>query len=164
MRLDHVDRLVTQWRDQQPGLDVTSLEVVGRVLRAAAHVERAREAALAPHGLSLGDFDVLATLRRAGGRTGINPRELAGSALITSGAMTSRLDRLEASGLVERHPDPVDRRAVRVRLTAAGREAVDSALTDVLAAHEDVLEPLTRRDRDAVASALRKLLLACGDS
>jgi DNA-binding MarR family transcriptional regulator len=125
-------------------------------------VERAREAALSAHGLSLGDFDVLATLRRAGG-SGVNPKELASSALITSGAMTSRLDRLQTAGLVERSPDPADRRAVRVRLTAAGRQAADRALADVLAAHEHLLEPLTRRERDAAATALRKMLLARGD-
>jgi DNA-binding MarR family transcriptional regulator len=164
MRPDHVDRLVAQWSRHQPSLDVSSLEVLGRVLRAAAHVERAREAALSAHGLSLGDFDVLATLRRAGGQSGVNPKELAGSALITSGAMTSRLDRLQAAGLVERHPDPADRRAVRVRLTPAGRKAADRALADVLAAHENLLEPLTGRDREATAAALRKMLLACGDS
>jgi DNA-binding MarR family transcriptional regulator len=162
MRPDHVDRLVELWRVRQPSLDVSSLEVVGRVLRAAQYVERAREAALSAHGLSLGDFDVLATLRRAGG-SGVNPKELASSALITSGAMTSRLDRLQTAGLVERSPDPADRRAVRVRLTAAGRQAADRALADVLAAHEHLLEPLTRRERDAAATALRKMLLARGD-
>lgn len=164
MRHDHVDRLVAVWREREPDLDVASLEVVGRLLRAAAHVERAREAALAPHGLSLGDYDVLATLRRVGGDAGVNPKDLAGSALITSGAMTSRLDRLESAGLVERRPDPVDRRAVRVRLTRAGRTAADRALADVLAAHEDLLSPLSRRERESTAAALRKLLVARGDT
>ena len=164
MRQDHVDRLLSVWHDREPGLDVSSLEVLGRLLRAAAHVERAREAALAGHGLSLGDYDVLATLRRVSGDTGVNPKDLAGSALITSGAMTSRLDRLQDAGLVARKPDPTDRRAVRVRLTPAGREAADRAMADVLAAHEQVLEPLTRKERDATAAALRKILLACGDA
>lgn len=164
MRPDHVDELIALWREEEPSLDVSSLEVVGRVLRAASYLERARESALAAHGLSLGDFDVLATLRRTGGQAGVNPKDLAGSALITSGAMTSRLNRLQAVGLVERHPDSTDRRAVRVRLTAAGRHAADRALADVLRAHEQVLEPLTRKDREATAVALRKLLLGCGDS
>ena len=159
-----MDRLLAAWQQREPGVDATSLEVVGRVLRTAAHLERAREAALAAHGLSLGDYDVLATLRRVSAGAGVNPKELASSALITSGAVTSRLDRLEAAGLVERRPDPSDRRAVRVRLTAAGSTVADRAVTDVLAAHEDFLAPLSRKERDTTAAALRKLLLSRGDT
>lgn len=164
VRADYVDRLVSAWRQRDPELDVSSLEVAGRLLRAAIHVERAREAALLPHGLSLGDYDVLATLRRMSGDSGVNPKDLSGSALITSGAMTSRLDRLESAGLVERRPDPSDRRGVQVHLTAAGRRTADRALADVLAAHEELLAPLTPRERDTAAGALRKILLGRGDT
>lgn len=162
MRHDRVDRIVELWAAHEPALDVSSLHVAGRLLRTAALLERAREAALRPHQLSLGDYDVLATLSRAG-RQGAHPKDLADGALITTGAMTSRLDRLHSAGLITRHPDPSDRRAVLVRLTERGQELAAQAVGDVLAAHNQFLEPLSQRDRDAAASVLRKLLTGRGD-
>jgi DNA-binding MarR family transcriptional regulator len=124
-----------------------------------AHLERAIAAALRPFALSLGEFDVLNTIRRRGDEQGTNPTDLAQSALITSGAMTSRLDRLERAGLIARGPDPGDRRGVLVRLTARGNRLAEESLHAVLAADEDFLEPLSRRQRDSVATALKQLLL-----
>jgi DNA-binding MarR family transcriptional regulator len=115
--------------------------------------------ALQPLGLSYADFDVLNTLRRRGDPHGTNPKALAASALITSGAMTSRLDRLEGAGLVERRPDPSDRRAILVRLTPAGQERATRALDAVLAADRRFLEPLGPDDRRAAAAVLKRLLL-----
>jgi DNA-binding MarR family transcriptional regulator len=102
---------------------------------------------------------VLNTLRRRGDDAGTNPRELARSSLITSGAMTSRLDRLERAGLVERKPDPGDRRGVLVELTEQGERLAEESLRAVLAADEAFLEPLGPRQRAAVAAALKQLLL-----
>ena len=126
--------MVQAWADRDPGLDTAPLEVVGRLLLCADHVERAIVAALQPFGLSFGDFDVLNTLRRQGGHEGANPRDLARSSLITSGAMTSRLDRLERAALIERRPDPADRRAVLVHLTEEGERLAEVSLRAVLAA------------------------------
>jgi DNA-binding MarR family transcriptional regulator len=140
-------------------VDARPLEVVGRLLLCAAYLERAIAAALEPFGLSFGDFDVLNTLRRRADDQGTNPKELARSSLITSGAMTSRLDRLERAGLVTRAPDPTDRRGVLVRLTERGEKLAEQSLRAVIAADEAFLEPLSRRQRDSVASALKLLLL-----
>jgi DNA-binding MarR family transcriptional regulator len=155
---DSVDRIVQTWAERDPQLDASPLEVVGRLLLCAAHLERAIVAALQPFGLSFGDFDVLNTLRR-GDHEGTNPRDLAQSSLISSGAMTSRLDRLERAELIERRPDPGDRRGVLVQLTEQGERLAEQSLHAVLAADEAFLEPLSPRQRESVAAALKQLLL-----
>ena len=159
MPTDSVDRLVRTWAERDPQLDASPLEVVGRLLLCAGHLERAIVEALQPFGLSFGDFDVLNTLRRRGDDEGTNPRDLARSSLITSGAMTSRLDRLERAGLVRRGPDPADRRGVLVRLTEQGERLAEQSLHAVLAADEAFLEPLSARQRDTLAAGLKQLLL-----
>jgi DNA-binding MarR family transcriptional regulator len=150
-----VDRIVEAWARSDPSVDASPLEVVGRLLLCAAHLERAIVAALERFGLSFGDFDVLNTLRRLDDERGTNPSDLARSSLITSGAMTARLDRLERAGLIRRAPDPNDRRAVRVHMTDEGRKLAEQALLAVIAADQAFLEPLSRRQRDAVASGLK---------
>jgi DNA-binding MarR family transcriptional regulator len=159
MASDSVDRMIEAWARSDPRVDARPLEVVGRLLLCADYLERAIVAALEPFGLSFGDFDVLNTLRRRADDQGTNPKELARSSLITSGAMTSRLDRLERAGLVTRMPDPDDRRGVLVRLTARGEELAVESLRAVIAADEAFLEPLSKRQRDSVASALKLLLV-----
>jgi DNA-binding MarR family transcriptional regulator len=156
---DHVDQMVEAWAAAEPDLDVSPLQVAGRLLRGAALLERQIEAALHALGLSFADFDVVNTLRRRADPHGTNPKVLAESALITTGAMTTRLHRLERAGLVERHPDPDDGRAVRIRLTAAGRERARVALEAVLDADRRFLSPLTDGDRASLAAGLRRLLL-----
>jgi DNA-binding MarR family transcriptional regulator len=156
---DSIDRMIETWAERDPRLDTAPLAVVARLRLCNAHLERAIAAALQPLGLNLGDFDVLNTLRRRGDREGTNPTDLARSALITSGGMTSRLDRLERAGLIERKRDPRDRRGVRVQLTEPGARLAAESLEAVLAADEAFIEPLNRRQRDAVATALKQLLL-----
>ena len=159
MPTDSVDRIIKTWAERDPRLDASPLEVAGRLLLCAAHLEQAIVAALQPFGLSFSDFDVLNTLRRRGDAEGTNPRDLARSSLITSGAMTSRLDRLEQAGLIRRSPDPGDRRGVLVQLTEQGERLAEQSLDAVLAADEAFLEPLSARQRDSVAGALRQLLV-----
>jgi DNA-binding MarR family transcriptional regulator len=159
MAVDQVDRMLQAWAERDPQLDASALEVAGRLLLCAAYLERALVAALRPFGLSFGDFDVVNTLRRRGDPEGTNPGDLARSSLITTGAMTSRLDRLERAGLITRSPSPSDRRAVLVRLTGRGERLAEQALHAVIAADEEFLEPLGPRQRDSVAALLKRLLL-----
>jgi DNA-binding MarR family transcriptional regulator len=156
---DSVDRIVQAWAERDPRVDASPLAVAGRLLLCAAHLERAIVDALEPFGLSFADFDVLNTLRRRGDKAGTNPSDLAQSSLITTGAMTARLDRLERAELIRRAPDPADRRAVRVHLTEEGERLAEQALYAVIAADKAFLEPLSQRRRDSVASALKQLLL-----
>ncbi|WET76562.1 MarR family transcriptional regulator [Amycolatopsis sp. QT-25] len=159
MPKDSIDRMVDEWAASDGGRDVSALQVVGRLFRSAGHGQAAVVDALRPFGLSYGDFDVLNTLRRRDDPGGTHPRDLAETALITSGAMTARLDRLERSGLVKRRPDPEDRRAVRIRLTKAGANLAAKALDAVLVADEAMLAPLTPAQRRTLAALLKKMLL-----
>ena len=102
---DVIDRMITAWREQLPGLDPSPLAVVGRVIVLAQHLERSVGEALAAHSLSLGEFDILATLRRHGPKGGLSP-ELLEASCSPAGGMTARLDKLETAGLIERQQDP----------------------------------------------------------
>jgi DNA-binding MarR family transcriptional regulator len=157
--LDSVDRIVEAWAEADPRVKAAPLHVVGRLLLCAHHLQGDLVAALAPFGLSFGDFDVINTLRRRADPRGTNPGELARSSLITTGAMTTRLNRLEGNGLIRRGPDTADGRGVRVHLTRRGRRLAEQALDAVIAADEAFLEPLTEEERDAVAAALKLVLL-----
>jgi DNA-binding MarR family transcriptional regulator len=156
---DSVDRIVQAWHRREPELDSSSLEITGRLLLCAGYYEHAVIAALQPFGLSIADFDVLNTLRRVGDQHGSKPTDLARSSLITTGAMTSRLDRLERSGLIRRTPDPADRRGVLIRLTSKGSRVARQALHELIAANQVFLKPLSGQQRESIASALKLLLL-----
>ena len=156
---DQVDQLVEAWHRVKPGVDVGPLEVLSRVVRLARHLAIARKEAFAHQRMPEWQFDVLSALRRADPSHALTPGELLSETLVTSGAMTHRLDQLEAAGLVTRQPDPADGRVVRVRLSPAGRRAVDAALTDLLERERELLRPLSARDRRELAGLLRELLL-----
>lgn len=155
---DEVDRLVTAWRRERPGLDVEPLHVLSRVSRLARHLDLARRSAFVEHGLETWEFDVLAALRRAGPPYRLSAGALLRATLVTSGTMTNRVDRLERAGLVRRLPDPDDGRVVLVALTDAGRQRVDGALADLLGRERRLLGRLSGPERRALAALLRKLL------
>ena len=156
---DEVDRLIAAWRRERPDLDVAPLEVLSRVTRLARHLDLARHAAFIEHDLEVWEFDVLAALRRAGAPYSLSPGQLLTQTLVTSGTMTNRVDRLASKGLVERLPDPRDRRGVQVRLTAKGQQRVDAAMADLIAREEKLLAGLSPTARTRLASTLRTLLL-----
>jgi DNA-binding MarR family transcriptional regulator len=124
---DLIDRIVTDWRIALPNLDPSSLELVGRVLVLAQRLEERVSAVLADHNLSLGQFDILATLRRNGPRGELSPSELLRNVALSSGGMTARLDKLEEAGLIARKPDPIDRRMLVIELTSQGEKVIDAA-------------------------------------
>ena len=120
--MDEVDRILQAWARETPDLDVSPLRVLSRVSRLARHLDFERRDAFAIHSLDTWEFDVLAALRREGPPYELSPGQLIQQTLSTSGTMTNRIDRLAARGLVERLPDPRDRRGVRVRRLTPGRE------------------------------------------
>src|SRR5215472_12833956 len=156
---DEVDDLVAQWRAQRPDLDVGPMHVLSRVTRLARHLDIARRAAFASHGLESWEFDVLSALRRAGPPFQLTPGALLRATLVTSGTMTNRIDRLAAASLVQREPDPRDRRGVLVTLTEQGRAVVDAALTDLLDREQALLAGLRADQRQLLADLLRTLLV-----
>jgi DNA-binding MarR family transcriptional regulator len=155
---DEVDDLVARWRVQRPDLDTEPLQVLSRVSRLARHLDRARTAAFASHGLQAWEFDVLSALRRQGPPYQLSPGALLRATLVTSGTMTNRIDRLAEAGLVSRHPDAQDKRGVVVTLTDRGRAAVDAALEDLLHSERDLLTGLESAQRHELAALLRILL------
>ena len=156
---DEVDDLVAAWRRERPDLDVSPLEVLSRVTRLARHLDRARSQAFATHGLELWEFDVLAALRRSGAPYELSPGRLLQQTLVTSGTMTNRIDRLAGRGLVERHPDPSDRRGVIVRLTPDGAARADAALIDLLSQEQRILSGLPADEQEQLAAMLRVLVV-----
>jgi DNA-binding MarR family transcriptional regulator len=152
---DAVDDLLAQWAQQRPDLDPSPMGVIGRLSRAARLVEARLRPVFAAHDLDPASFDVLATLRR---------HDLTRAAMVTSGAITQRLDRLEARGLVGRAPRAGDGRGVVVALTPQGRALIDRALPDHVANEHRILAGLDAGERAALAAALRGLLLALGDT
>lgn len=155
---DEVDGIVEAWKRERPDVDVSAMQVLSRVSRLARHLDRARKQAFAAHDLDTWEFDVLAALRRGGPPYALSPGRLVAETLVTSGTMTNRVDRLTARGLVERLPDPTDRRGVLVRLTVEGKAAVDGAFEALLAAEADLLADLPDKQRGQLAGLLRSLL------
>ncbi|MEJ3747946.1 MarR family transcriptional regulator [Actinomycetes bacterium KLBMP 9797] len=158
--MDHVDRILEQWRRERPDLDPSPMAVIGRLSRLARVVEVELTRTFNTHGLDRSSFDVLATLRRSGPPYRLTPAELMRSSMITSGAVTQRLDRLEARGLVARTQNESDARSVLVALTGAGRALIDAALPDHLATERRLLAALSPDRREALADQLRDLLAA----
>jgi DNA-binding MarR family transcriptional regulator len=157
---DFLDELVAQWGAERPDLDLEAMETLGRLARFHALVLRSVEDVLAQHGLQLGEFDVLATLRRRGAPYAAKPSEIARALMLSPAGVTSRVDRLEALGLLERRPDPDDRRSVTVALTDAGRASIDAAITDHVANEARLLEALGPRDRATLNDLLRQAMAA----
>ena len=155
---DAVDRITAQWRRERPDLDSRPMEVIGRITRGAALIQRELERVFAQHGLAGGDFDVLATLRRSG--KPLTPGELSHSTMVTTGGMTKRLDRLEELALIRRQPDPTDRRGRLITLTDEGRVLIDRAVEAHLENEERLLANLPAAKRKELAALLRELLTA----
>lgn len=155
---DSIARVRAQWKRERPDLDTHPMETIGRILRiqflAGARIRRL----LQRHGIDWGGFDVLATLRRSGSPYRMTPTGLYRELVLTSGAMTNRIDVLEQAGLVERHPDPDDRRGTLIELTVEGRALVDRAMKEHMAGEAAMAAHLTKEEQRELAGLLQKLL------
>ena len=161
---DHVDRVLEQWRTERPDLTADPMGVVGRIQRASRLLERGLSENFARHGLQLWEFDILATLRRAGPPYRLTAGALSDSAMVTSGAITNRIDRLEARGLVTRETDPENRRQVSITLTEEERGLVDDVLVGRVANEDRLLASLSAAEQRRLAALLRTLLIGLGDA
>jgi DNA-binding MarR family transcriptional regulator len=160
---DHVDHILEQWSHQRPDLDVSPMGIIGRMSRLSRFLEHSIAEVLARHGLNEPQFAVLAALRRAGPPHWLSPTDLYNSLLVSSGAMTNRLRRLEDAGLVKRIPDPHDGRGLLVALTPKGHRVVDEAVDAHTANEHRLLAALGPSDRDMLVDLLRRLLLQFED-
>jgi len=157
--VDRVDAIEAAWRRERPDVDVAPLALFGRLFRAVSLADARLAAGLTGYDLQPGWFDLLAALRRAGKPYQLNPTQLSQATMLSSAGMTKRLDRMAAAGLVERHPDPTDRRGTLVRLTPRGRRTIDAALPLHVANEARLLAGLTKQDRRSLDALLRKLLV-----
>jgi DNA-binding MarR family transcriptional regulator len=159
---DAMDVILEQWARERPDLDCSPMGVIGRISQLQREVFLAQRATFARHGLDAASFDVLAALRRAGEPYQLTPTALMRTALVTSGAITQRLDRLEEKRLITRGRSHADGRAVVVTLTDEGRAAVETALPDHLETERGMLAALSEDERAQLAGLLRRWLVALG--
>lgn len=159
MKEDFVDSLLQQWGEEHPEKDVSSLSVVVRLQLLSKLLQRQTTAALAGHGLKHWEYDVLSVLRRQGEPFELPATEIARAAMLTTGAMTTRIDGLEARGLVRRRKSKKDGRSVPVRLTIRGRQLIDFAIDTRLTQADAALTNISTVDKQRLADDLRTLLL-----
>lgn len=161
---DRAQLAAEQWQQQRPDLDDFAMAVIGRLGELSQLISRDHLLPFfAEHNLQAGEFDVLATLRRSGEPYALTPTVLYESAMISSGGMTSRIDRLEKTGLVERRKHPSDRRGVLVALTPAGFELIERILTDHVANLQRILAVLDDAERRQLHGLTGKLLAGLGN-
>jgi DNA-binding MarR family transcriptional regulator len=157
---DHVARIMAEWRRERPDLDVSPQGVIGRLHRLANALTEELVGVYARFGLSEGEFDVLATLRRAGAPFERTPSDLAASTMVTTGAMTKRIDRLEQRGLVTRRASRTDGRGRVIALTPVGRELIDDCMTAHIANEHRLLSAIADGDAAELELVLTRWLSA----
>lgn len=157
---DHVDWVMAQWKAERPDLDVSPQGLVGRLHRVGMRLTEELVAVYAEHGLGEGEFDVLATLRRSGPPYALTPGDLGAASMVSSGAISKRVDRCEARGWVTRRSSDEDRRSRVVALTGAGRELIDRAFEAHIANEHRLVGALSPRQREQLAQLLRTWALA----
>ncbi|TCO32614.1 DNA-binding MarR family transcriptional regulator [Kribbella steppae] len=160
---DHVDLVLEQWGEQRPDLDASPMGVVGRVGRLNQLFDGELRRNFARHDLDRASFDVLATLRRSNAEHSLTPAGLMRSSMVTSGAISQRLDRLEARGLVTRTPSETDGRGIRVTLTEQGLRLIDTVLPAHIETENQLLAGLSAAEREQFVDLLRTLLESLGD-
>lgn len=156
--MDHIDKIIDQWRKQRPDIDTKPMAIIGRLQRISMHLASGMSRNFAKYDLNGASFDVLATLRRSGAPYALSPGDLMTSAMITSGTMTNRIDQLEKRGLVARTPNPEDGRGFLVSLTDKGFDLVDEVVTAHVETQASLVEGLNEKERVSLNTLLAKFL------
>lgn len=158
--MEDIDRVVAQWGEQKPHLDTLPMAILGRFLRLQKHIETEISACHKQFELTMGEFDVLATLRRAGAPFTLTPSGLLSSMMLTSGAMTNRLDKLESKGLIKRVHSTEDRRSVTVGLTEKGLATIDEAIEEHVRIQHTLVDHLSDTEMPELNQLLKTWLVA----
>lgn len=159
---DHVRRILDQWAVERPDLDVSPMGIIGRIHRLGALLDSELRPVFAAAGLGEGEFDILASLRRSGAPYELTPSELAAATMVTSGAITKRVDRLVSRGWVERSVCADDARSRRIRLTPGGLELVDDLVEQHVANEHRLLAGFTDLERARLAALLESWAVRLG--
>jgi len=162
-RMDKVEKIIEQWNRELPDLDVSSMSLIGRFKIITQHLSLEMAKTFTKHGLNPANFDVLATLRRAGPPYALSPNDLIASTMVTSGTMTNRIDQLAKAGLVERIKNPNDRRSVVVSLTQKGFTVIDPTLRAHVATQSRLTSGLSESEHKNLNDLLRKFLMSLED-
>ena len=158
--MDAIDRVVDQWAKEKPELETEPMAMMGRIMRIAKYMETQVAELHKKYDMKLGEFDVLATLRRSGKPYRLTPSELIGSMMLTSGAMTNRLDKLEAKGLISREHSKEDRRSVSVQLTKDGLILIDQMMTEHVETQKKLVKSLSASQKKNTNQLLKAWLSA----
>jgi DNA-binding MarR family transcriptional regulator len=151
---DDIDVIAEQWQNLGLETDFVAWQSIGRILRISKLLESKIGALHASYELKIGEFDVLSALKRANG-VALTPSQLYQSMLLSSGAMTSRLDRLESRQLISREHCPQDRRSVKVSLTPQGKKLINAVYPAHFALLKDLLSPMSASDKRQLAALLK---------
>ena len=155
--VDMIDKLVEDWNREKPGSRPEPMAIIGRIMRLGRGYLDEVSPMLQPLGISYSDFDVLATLRRNGAPYSLTPTELAKNVLLSSGAMTACLTRLEDASLIERVDHEFDRRSRSALLSTKGVKLVESLIDQRFELARRQLDPLNATERDTLEALLRRL-------
>ncbi|GKX55557.1 MarR family transcriptional regulator [Leminorella grimontii] len=154
---DFVDKLIQEWLDAVPSLDLSGLPVIARIVRMSHYISQFVDANFARYNLNVGEFEVLAALARNPDRQ-LSPKELQKKILISSGGLSNRINRLEEKKYIVRIPDPSDRRGVIVKITPEGRKLTLEAVVTHVAIEKALIQGLDVEDREQLAELLKKLI------
>jgi len=160
MESDPVDKILAQWQRERPDLDVSPMGIIGRVTRLAKHLEHAIQETFSEFGLTVGEFDVLVTLRRSGQPHQLSPTELFNTLMVSSGTMTHRIDRLEQAELVQRIPDLSACRGIQIKLTDKGFDVIEKAVEAHVINEPGILSSLDMSEHEILIQLLCKLLVS----
>ena len=156
---DHVDHVQAQWRTERPEIDTSPMGIIARLHRIADTLRVELIALYREHGLGEGEFDILATLRRSGAPFELTPSDLAQQTMVTTGAVSKRLDRLETAGLVTRRENLEDARGRVVALTTLGRNTIDRAYEAHMQNEARLLAHFSAAEREQLQGLLRSWAL-----
>ena len=156
---DHVDRVQAQWSAERPEIDTSPMGIIARLHRIADALRGELLTLYREHGLGEGEFDILATLRRSGAPFELTPSELAQQTMVTTGAVSKRLDRLETTGFVTRRENLEDARGRVVALTPQGRDTIDRADEAHMRNEARLLDHFSAAEREQLRGLLRSWAL-----
>jgi DNA-binding MarR family transcriptional regulator len=155
---DSVDAIQAAWQRERPEVDVSSIGIITRLWRLAHHLDVARAQTLAALGTDASTLDALATLRRSGPPYRLTAGQMQRRSLVTAGAISQRLDKLEEAGLVRRQRDSNDRRIIHICLTPRGRRLIDRVFAAIMEQEQQLLGSLTGPERDRLEPLLKRWL------
>ncbi len=153
--MDAIDRALLQWDKERPDLNTKPMAMLGRLMRLSKILEARIAEVHKKYDLKMGEFDVLATLRRAGSPYRLTPSELLASMLLTSGAMTNRLDKLENKGLIVRHHSKADRRSIEVELSDKGLQLANEVIVEHVMTQENLVSSLSPDEQEQIGQCLK---------